>query len=240
MAKKLTKEDLKLQGVLHNIALGFASFYQKNKKIVISFVAILVLGIVFFKVVYDKKQDSLVKGFKALYVPMSIQEQIAELDNTDAAQAEETEEVNIDELKSQIQIEYDKILSDKHPDQVMIVSALNLAEIHRKNGDIDKAISAFSNVNLNGKDFLSGLGAMTLASLYEETSDCSRAIELWDGVIKTFSFFRNSALLKKALCLEDKHKAQAMDIYTKLSVDSPETPEGDLAKKLLMIKGREQ
>lgn len=240
MAKKLTKEDLKIQGILHNIVLGFAEFYQKNKKLVISLLAVLVLGTVFLKIIYDKKQDSLVKGFKALYVPMSIQDQIAKLDNTDAAQTEETKEANLDELISQVQLEYNKILSNKHPDQVMIVSALNLAEIHRKNGDIDEAVSAFLNVNLDGNYFLSGLGSMTLASLYEESSDCQKAIELWDRVIKKFSFFRNTALLKKALCLEDSDKNQAMDIYTTLSVDSPDTSEGVLAKKLLMIKSRGQ
>ncbi len=234
MAKKLTKEDLSTKGILHNIALGSLAFYQNHKKLVIFLLGFLVLGGIFFKVMYDKKKGALLEGFKALYVPMSEQEKITKLELEKVEV--NSQEINIEEIKSQVKLDYDKLLREEHPDQVMIFAALNLADIHRKNGDIDAAISAFSNVNLDGKYFLSGLGAMMLASLYEESANCDRALELWDEVIKKFSFFRTEALLKKALCLEDSDMEQALDIYTRLSVDSPDTSEGVLAKKLLMIK----
>ena len=222
MAKRVTKQDLKIQGMLHDIVLKVLDFCQKQKKLVLLSIGFLVCAIVLLKILDNKKQDKLAQGFNALYKPMKLQKKLS-LDNSSKEQ-------------STIISEYEGLLNQDHPNQVLVLAAVKLAAIHKENGNVQDAIQVLSKVNLDGDGLFNNLGAMMLANLHEETDNCSEAIMLWSTVAKNSIFFRNSALLKKALCLEDTDKAQALDIYAQLSTNSPETNEGKFAKKLLLIQ----
>ena len=108
-----------------------------------------------------------------------------------------------------------------------------MADILKKEGKLEEAIKAFSDVNLKGKSLLHGLSMMMLALLYEKNKDCKSAVELWQEVILNFSFLKNTARIKMALCLLNSDKTRALEILTKLTLDSSDSEEAKLARKII-------
>ena len=143
----------------------------------------------------------------------------------------------------QLQTGYEGVIQSHLGTKGAILAALQLAHLHVNQGDSNAALHAMQQVEstLKTKGMIDAIALMSLANLYADSQECTKAVEIWSKVIESseFSFFHSDALLKQGLCFEQMQNIDmAYQNYQKLEMDYIESPQGQMAQKLLSLMDR--
>ena len=140
----------------------------------------------------------------------------------------------------QLQIGYQAVIQNHQGTKGAILSALQLTNLHINQGDAKAALHSMQQVEstLNTENIIDAVALMSLASLYADNQQCSKAVEIWSNVIDSpeLSFFHGDALLKQGLCFEQMENTDmAYQNYQKLEMDYGESSSGQMAQRLLHL-----
>ena len=143
----------------------------------------------------------------------------------------------------QLQTSYEEVIQSHIGTKGAILAALQLAQLHINQGDSNAALRVMQQVEptLKTKGMIDAIALMSLANLYADNQDCTKAIEVWSKVIESseFSFVHQDALLKQGLCFEQMQNIDmAYQNYQKLEMDYIESPQGQMAQRLLSLMDR--
>ena len=240
------------QDAFQRKALSIIQVLIQQKTFLFAICAVLLLAGGFFPLKQYYKEKTELEAQSQLYLSTAKWEALKKSSlpqpplNTDEPPLptpEPKNQVLKDEDYKQLQTSYEEVIREHLGTRGAVLAGLQLAHLHVNQGNSDAALHALQQVEstLNAEGMIDAVALMSLASLYVDNQECIKAIEIWSKVIQSpeLSFFHGDALLKQGFCFEQiQDMGMAYQNYQKLEMDYIESPQGQMAQRLLSLMDR--
>ena len=240
------------QDAFQRKSLSIIQMLLEQKKLFFAICILLLLVGSFFPLRQYYKEQNELEAQSQLYLSTakwealkksSLPESAPDLDEPSLPTLDQKNQVLKDEDYKKLQVGYEEVIQSHLGTRGAVLAALQLAHLHINQGDSKAALHSMQQVEstLILENVIDAVASMSLASLYADDQKCEKAVEIWSKVIKSpqLSFLHGDALLKQGLCFE---QMQDMDMayqnYQKLEMDYIESPQGQMAQRLLSLMDR--
>ncbi len=237
------------QDAFQRKSLSIIQMFLEQKTLLLAIGTFLLLVGGFFPIRQYYKEQAEIKAQSQLYLSTAKWEALKKAappkttlnpDEPALPTQEQQDQPLKDEDYKQLQVGYERVIQNHQGTKGAVLAALQLANLHINQGDTKGALYSMRQVEstLNTENIIDAVALMSLASLYADNQQCTKAIEIWSKIIDAsdFSFFHGDALLKQGLCFEQmKNTDMAYQNYQKLEMDYGDFPSGQMAQRLLHL-----
>lgn len=205
-------------------------FFMRNRKAILvtlaCILAVLVVVLAVFAVL-DYQRKSGIKKIETLVLDFE-KFKVENIKNAPDSMTEEEKKLLANEENKLI--ENLSKYTDKN-DYVGFMAVQEIADIYFKNGDLEKALSYYEKLNLPENQYISGVLYFNAAACSDDLGQSEKAFEYYNKAASCESFpFKERALFNVARVQEKLDKAKAVEVYSQLVADYPNTEWANLSK----------
>lgn len=195
--------------------MEFAKFFEKQWKLILGLVAVIVLsgGVVTFLSVRSTQKE---KSAQESY--FLVEKKLVELKNKKPDPADKSKNEVVD--YTQVKKDLEKIISDFPGSIASQMAALHYASLLVEEKNFDVALATLQKVENNDKGLVNTLVQQQIGQLMADKDKCQDAILIWEKIIqrKQAEFVHGEIKIQQALCytkLNDLKRAE--EILTNLA-----------------------